>query len=161
MAKRKRLNFYRGLTSLLLGAFELLYVIAISAVLYFDPGECNTPIRTWLLVLFLVFLSHVIVLAFSEIFVPCCSIYLSGLFSLLAAILNSMIGLFFMVWFVLGNIWYYSANGCEDDFTNGYTLAFVLLIIHYSMLGLGCCLGAILLILVCVGSGLTTRARHY
>ena len=54
-------------------------------------------------------------------------------------IVNLLTALFFLVWWIIGNVWYFDIDGC-DDFQEGYDLALVFLIFGY--LGVfGCCCG--------------------
>lgn len=107
--------------------------------------------------------SHLALLLLSEILVPFCAMSVSGILSMIAAVINCLIGIFFVIWFIIGNYWYWSLQEgqCDNNFYYGYYLVNVLLIFHYIMLGLGLCLGCILVILISIGSGLTTKANHY
>ena len=47
--------------------------------------------------------------------------------------------LFFLAWFILGNVWYFEADGC-DDFEAGYILTLVLIIFMYITVFAICCM---------------------
>ena len=52
---------------------------------------------------------------------------------------NLVVALFFLVWWIIGNVWYFDIDSC-DDFEEGYDLALVFIIFGY--LGVfGCCCG--------------------
>ena len=49
-------------------------------------------------------------------------------------------GGFYFVWFIVGNVWYFEIDSC-DDFEIGYTLTLALLIL--GQIGVFCCFGLI------------------
>ncbi|CAG9335459.1 unnamed protein product [Blepharisma stoltei] len=156
------LGRYRVATALILGALELAYVVALTLILLSNENDCDMPIRLWLQVLLSVFCFHLILLVAAEISTPHCSYHLSNSLSLFSASLNAILGTFMVVWFILGNIWYYSANSsCKDDFYEGYMATFVILIVYYVFLASACCMGCLLIILISLGSGITSKAADY
>ena len=153
---------YRIATSTLLGLIELCYMTSIAAVLLMNEGDCNTPLRLWLEVFLIIFSVHFTLLSVSEILMPYCSSFLSGLTCVFSASVNAFLGLFTVVWFVLGNYWYYTADEqCYYDFYEGQLAIEIILIVYYIFLGSACCMGCLLLILISLGSGITNRAADY
>ena len=161
--KRKSwMSKYRVATSTILGLIELAYIGGIAFVLAVNAGDCNMPLRLWLEVILIIFSVHFTLLTTSEILMPYCSKFLSGLICAFSASFNAFLGFFMVVWFVLGNYWYYNLDPtCEDTFYEGQLASFLIIIIYYVFLGSACCLGCLLLILISLGYGITNRAADY
>ena len=161
--KRKSwMSKYRVATSTILGLIELAYIGGITFVLATSEGDCSTPLRLWLGVMLAIFSAHFLLLSISEILMPYCSKFLSGIICAFSASFNGFLGLFMVVWFILGNYWYYTAdNQCENDFYEGQVATFFILMVYYVFLGSACCLGCLLVILISLGAGITNRAADY
>jgi hypothetical protein len=70
----------------------------------------NRYSRLWLQVLLSVFGVHFLLLISSELIAPKCDYQISQLLAMFSAIFNSLIGTFMVVWFIIGNVWYYSTD---------------------------------------------------
>lgn len=141
---------HRRITALLIGLLELIYIVAIASVLIVNHNDCDYSLRLWLIILLVIYCTHLILLVLADIFTPYCSNYTTGLLSIFAASINALIGTFMMIWFILGNFWYYNVNeDCETDFAEGYALTFVILVIYYCFLVSACICGCVMIYRVC------------
>jgi apolipoprotein N-acyltransferase len=57
-----------------------------------------------------------------------------------ASSVQGLIGLFSLVWFIIGNIWLYSSDDCASDWLAGYVITLIFLILGYIAFALICCL---------------------
>jgi hypothetical protein len=160
--KKQAKGKYRVATFTFLGLIELAYILSIAYVLLVNDGDCNKPLRLWLQVLMFLYLVHFVLLSVTELITPYCTHFLSGKICAVSAALNAMLGLFMVVWFVLGNIWYFDLDAsCSVDFYEGEWAAFLILVVYYVFLGSTCCLGCLMVIFICLGCGITNRAADY
>ena len=153
---------YRIATFTILGLIELSYILSILYVLYINEGDCNQPLRLWLQVIMLIFMVHFSLLSITEFLTPFCTHFLSGKICAVSAALSTVLGLFMVIWFIMGNIWYMGLDeACAVDFYEGEMATFVILIVYYAFLGSTCCLGCCMVIFICLGCGITNRAADY
>mmetsp|Transcript_7113 Transcript_7113/g.903 ORF Transcript_7113/g.903 Transcript_7113/m.903 type:complete len:85 (+) Transcript_7113:243-497(+) len=61
-----------------------------------------------------------------------------------------IVSCFGFIWFIIGCVWLFGDDDCEDDWEDGYIATLVFLILYF--IGFGCALCAVLvvLILLCV-----------
>ena len=149
-------------TTTTLGFIELGYIVSTSVVLTVNQGTCNKPIRAWLWGLLCVFSLHLLLSVVSEVLSTRYPRLLTGKVGFYSSALNCLLGFFMVIWFVLGNVWYYTLNeNCEGDFYEGYILTYVILTVYYCCLGSACCMGCLLVILISLGTGITNKASDY
>ena len=160
--KRQSKGKYAIATFTLLGIIELGYILSILYVLIINKGDCNQPLRLWLQVLMLIFMVHFSMLSITEFLTPYCTNFLSGRICAVSASLNTILSIFMVIWFIMGNIWYFNLDGaCSIDFYEGELATLVILIVYYSFLGATCCLGCCMVIFIGLGCGITNRAADY
>lgn len=162
MARKRGLKSYRIAISLTLGIFELVYVLGIAATLTVSPGDCNTPLKAWLQTLMTCFAVHFLLLVSTECVPYLFGVVMHKVLTYVYAVVSVLLSVFIVVWFIIGNNWYWSAdNDCKDSFPAGHTLVYVILMVYYCILGLALCGGCLLGVFLCVGGGLTTRSSNY
>lgn len=122
----------KELSSFLIWIVVALALIAsIALVLVLDTGDCESPLRLWLMVTSGYSVVVTLLLIFMSFLVKRPDlrerIYESVLFRVLVA------GLILcgVIWFIFGNIWLYSGSDCSSDFEGGYTLALLLVVLGY------------------------------
>lgn len=153
---------FRIATFTLLAIVELAYISGISYALLVNEGDCNQPLRLWLEVLCFFFAIHFLLLSATEILTPHCANFLSSKICAFSAAFNSMLCIFMIVWFILGNYWYFNTDlMCSTDFYEGELATFIILIVYYAFLGSTCCLGCLMVIFICLGCGITNKAADY
>ena len=124
--------------------FDLFVLAGIIIVIILNQeGECETPIRTYLYVYAVVIIVRYSIWALTKCFIknPSCTKAIACLW----VITTILMLLFAIVWFILGNVWYFGLDEC-DAFYEGYVLTLILLIIGYVIIGsiilfcgLACC----------------------
>jgi hypothetical protein len=65
---------------------------------------------------------------------------------------GGVLGLFHLVWFIMGNIWYYGDTSCSD-FEEGSVLTLVILILYYIAFALAFCAICCLCCFMCCAGG--------
>mmetsp|Transcript_27523 Transcript_27523/g.49610 ORF Transcript_27523/g.49610 Transcript_27523/m.49610 type:complete len:171 (-) Transcript_27523:27-539(-) len=161
MAEAKKVDYldrYRSCCSLFLLLNIVAHVVVLATVLAIYPGDCDQPIRLWLEVLLAIYATHLFLLGFSELSAWHVNTSRLSLISISYSVIHIVMGLFAVVWFILGNIWFYSEDGSCGDFSAGYILTFVILTMYYIVLGGSLCLGVLLVVMICLGSGVTTQS---
>jgi hypothetical protein len=131
--------------NLCLTIVSIILIVAAIWILMTNDGDCDYSLRTWLYVITIVFLwQFVFGILFSccvaKCPVPCATLFL---------ISSIVTGIFHIVWFILGNIWYYGSETCEG-FEDGSTLVLIILILYY----IGIILGCVFLCVFCCCAGL-------
>lgn len=148
--------------SIALCALELVYIVAIVWVLNVNAGDCEYPLRLWLKILLGVFTMNFCMLVLSECFTPFCSYRVQTLCSIAAGVCNSVFTLFAIAWFIVGNFWFYHVGElCYEEFYEGYTLVFIILIVYYCFIGSICCFGCILVYQIAIGVGVHNQRVEY
>lgn len=163
MEKRKypALGKCRGKFSLIVGVLELSYIGAICYVLNINENDCDQPLRLWLQVTLLAFAMHFSVFFLTEILSSTIKTTCSGLCAYLSALINLSLSFFTFCWIILGSYWYFNTNElCPLDFYEGHLAVHTILIVYYSFLGTGCCLGCLMLTLTLIGGGITSPGPH-
>jgi hypothetical protein len=120
-------------------------IIAVAVILALFSGDCDTPLRLWLMVFVAVQAWAVVTTLLKELFSA------SSVIARLQKLNIGIVGIFSLVWFIMGNIWYYGALDCSD-FQEGSDLVFAILIIYYIGLGLVCCAGTCFVFFICCAS---------
>lgn len=162
MARRRGLKSYRTAMSLTLGIFELVYVLGIGATLTVSPGDCATPLKAWLQTLMTCFAVHFLLLVSTECLPYLFGVLMHKVLTYAYAVASVLLSIFIVVWFVVGNVWYWETEeACKTEFASGYLLVYVVLVVYYCVLGLALCGGCLLGVFLCVGGGLTTRSSNY
>jgi hypothetical protein len=124
LAKSQLRNYY------LSGYGNLPFMIAIIVILADSDDDCDKPIRAWLRVVMIVSAVSVaaaVVESFSG-WMNKGGNFLISMFMLLS--------MFNFVWYIVGSVWLFNDDDCEDDWKEGYTLTLVLLIFFYVACGL-------------------------
>lgn len=163
MEKRKHsaLGKCRSKFSLIVGALELSYIGTISYVLYTNENDCDQPLRLWLQVTLLAFFIHFSVFFLTEVLSSAIKTTCSGACAYFSALINLVLSFFTCFWVLLGSYWYFGANElCPSDFYEGHLAVYTILIVYYSFLGAGCCLGCLMLTLTLIGGGITSPGLH-
>ena len=119
---------------------SLVYNIAVaiaSFVIYAneDDGSCDRPLKTWILVNGVACTVGFLLTIMSTAATVNWKV---GLMKVSTAFLSIYL-LFTLVWFILGNVWLWGSDTCEDEYEVGYTFIEVILIIQYVALGLAVC----------------------
>ena len=155
--QRPALGKCRSKFSALVGLFEISYIAAICYVLETNKNDCNQPLRLWLQVFMYTFAVHFIVFSCSEILSPYLNSSCKGLCGIFSALLNICLSIFVFFWISLGTYWYFESNDqCSLDFYEGHLAMFTILIVYYSFMGAGCCLGCLMLVFTLIGAGITS-----
>ena len=115
----------------------IAFIIVIAVILSEYDGDCDTPIRLWLTVYMIVLCVHSGLLIIGQILMSI-SMALMAVTGFALMILNLLVALFYFVWFIVGNVWYFDIDSC-DDFEEGYILTLVLLILMYLTFTCCCC----------------------
>lgn len=131
MLRSQQRNFY------LSGIAHILIFIPVVIVLAAYDDECDKPVREWLITIAVV--SGLYVLSGVAEAVNSGMTKIGGAGSILLGLLS----LFNFVWYIVGSVWVFSDDDCEDDWSTGYTMSMVLLVIFYVEIGI------IILILCC------------
>lgn len=114
----------------LVGSINLPFFIAIAALLFQTDDECNKPIRTWLLVIGIIFLITILIAVFETV---------TGLLTRAGSwvlIHVALLNIFQAIWFIIGSVWLFSDENCSDDWYHGYLLTLILLIFFYAYCGI-------------------------
>jgi hypothetical protein len=152
----------RNLFSFAIGFVEIVFIGLVSTVLILNKSDCEIPIRLWLVGFVGIFSTHFVLLSSSEIFRPFCSSKPNSFLSVVSAIINILLSIFIVLWFFVGNYWYYSVDEvCIDEFYPGYFTTFIILLFYYIGLGLACCTGCFLYLIAGLGKGLTTKSENF
>jgi hypothetical protein len=124
MAEAKKLDYldrYRSCCSLCLlfgvvAHVKPSQVVVISTILAVNSGDCDQPIRIWLEVLLALYALHLFLLGFSELSAWTVNTSRLSLISISYSVMHIVMGLFTVVWFILGNVWFYAEEGsCSGD----------------------------------------------
>lgn len=124
MGEGKKLDYfdrYRSCCSLFLLLSIICHVspsqvVVLSTVLAVYSGDCDQPIRLWLQGLLGIYSTHLFMLGLSEL--SACQENTSrlSLISLAFSVIHVVLGMFTVVWFILGNVWFYSEDGsCSGE----------------------------------------------
>ena len=111
----------------------ILLIVVIAIVVGVTDGDCDTPIRLWLEV----YMFTLAGLAFFLVIIQIVTKYNEEKRLKLMKIslcFNLIINLFVFAWFIVGNVWYFSLDTC-DDWPEGYRLTLVILLVQYIYLG--------------------------
>lgn len=135
-------------TNLGISCCSLIFIIVITIILTENDGDCDSPVRLWLTVYLGALAGQTLFLLATQLIIIASDSDCHQLVKL-QAMVNAIFGLFFIAWFITGNVWYFDIDSC-DDFEPGYTLMLVLLILMYVSFGLccfvcccACCMGII------------------
>ena len=94
----------KNIVYLLILGVEVIYIVASIIVLSIDGGDCNMPIRAWLLTLLIVYIFHFLLLILSSIYSNKFPRKTSLVLTIISAVLGNLLSLFAVFWFILGNI---------------------------------------------------------
>ena len=119
------------------GICNLPFFIAIAVILSEDHDDCDEPIRAWLNVLALTF-----IVGIAAALIELCTGWLTKA-GLWISLPFQLISLFQVAWLIVGSVWLFSDDNCENDWYDGYVLSLVILIFFYVFIGLAivavCC----------------------
>mmetsp|Transcript_34662 Transcript_34662/g.60948 ORF Transcript_34662/g.60948 Transcript_34662/m.60948 type:complete len:182 (+) Transcript_34662:110-655(+) len=121
--------------------FPVAFAGAILGVLLGTSGDCDNPVRLWLVVYMFTLAGYALFVTIVQLI----SRFLEDLDKLLklgyiAITIQGIVLLFMFVWFIIGNVWLYSSDGCSSDWIGGYVLTLIILILWYIGFVLICCL---------------------
>ena len=105
----------------------LLFIIVIAVVVTVFDGDCDTPIRLWLEVYMFVLVGLVFFLFIIQILTHH-NKDKETKYKKISFCFNLLINLFVFAWFIVGNVWYFSLDTC-DDWPEGYRLTLIILLI--------------------------------
>ena len=134
-------------------------VMVITVLLSQDENDCETPIRLWLTVYALTCGIGVALQFSGELTKLINSQRLKQFVVRLVYAAFAFFSLFNIVWFILGNLWLYGDDECEDSFQAGYITALVILVCHYVIYGGLCCLISCVFCCACMAGVATAAAQ--
>jgi hypothetical protein len=146
MNARTQLVFNQQRNFFLSGLAYILIFIPILVILLIEDDECDKPIREWLITLACVS-GFYILTGLAE----ATGDYCTKAGNLLIVPLG-LLSVFQLVWYIIGSVWLFDdPSGCKDDWSGGYTLTLILLILFYIEIGIimmvlcccCCCIGLI------------------
>lgn len=120
--------------------YSLVVFILIFAILFYNEGDCETPIRLWLEVCAYTALVGCLLPVLSETLIRKCNAFESTRLSNCIICIHCLYIAFYLFWFFLGNIWFYSDEKCEEEFYAGYLCTLLILIFSYIVIGGVLCL---------------------
>ena len=137
MEDLKQNSFMRRVAIGFLSLYQLAVFISIAVILSLTSGDCYTGIRDWLIVIMGMYIFHPIFSGISELILyhqqdaelsySNCSFYVD--------MTHTIIISFYFIWFIVGNVLYFVADGCSD-FEKGYDITLALIILHYVAAGI-------------------------
>ena len=135
-------NLFKYLEILFLGALIIQNSVNLSGALIsllYTSSDCDTPIRSWLIIQTSV-----------------------SFFTLLVYFFFRKIGFglwltWTIIWSILGLLWAFSNNSCKEDFTYGFTSTLIIIFISLFMILLVLIFSCISGIAIGVGFGLSKR----
>lgn len=97
-------------------------------ILTSTTGDCEKPIRSWIIVVISVFGFHSVFL-FSMRIIP-------EKFSGFTIGINTLTLSFIFLWILVGTVWVIHDDKCEDDFKAGYELVLLIAIAYASLIAI-------------------------
>lgn len=131
-------------------ACNLVCTLAVIIPLFIvisSGDDCDEPINLWLFVEGIIFIVSFLLLLIELIVFKVSNEQKTKKYYRYS---TCPVTLFSFAWFILGNVWLFGDENCEDDWEDGYTFALALIIINYIAIGFACC--AVLCLCCCLGA---------
>lgn len=145
----KKCRFPFTLPTLFVSAAMVMFLEILLAT---NTETCEFPIREWLHG-YSVFSGATFLLALSIELIACSSLLESECLQKGIQCSIIMVALVALAGTVLGSIWLFSSETCEEDFSLAYTAMFCILLVYYVLFSISCCVLSLLFLLGWIFSG--------
>jgi hypothetical protein len=112
----KRSAFMRRVGIGFFSLYQITIFITTAVILSISREDCSTPIRNWLITIMSFYITHPIFSFISEIILYHLEdneIPLRNA-SWIINIFHTCFAIFYVIWFIVGNVLYFVADGCSD-----------------------------------------------
>ena len=124
--------------------FQFVWIVVFAFVLNQD-GNCDEPIRLFIKVLMYTFIINVLIA------IAGCTTSLPSSVSILQALIH----LFEFVWYIIGTVWFFQDDTCEEKWYSGYMVSLILVIFFFLSIIPYLCLCCVLV--TAVGAAAATK----
>ena len=137
-------------------------VVAMAAVLLTSGGQCDPPVRPWIIVTICLFGVHVCLVLGWRLVRKYLPQALKTFVKALKYACHAALQIALLVWIILGSVWLFKDFAdCADgnaypDFTGGFVVTLTTIMLYYVLAGLS----ILLMVFWCIGRGLLTKSQY-